>query len=606
MKQLVNTFLLYRYLNDNQLRTLSTNVFSYTPRIRLLDLAQNEISFGNTEMFPSLSSLDWIDLSENKMDYLSRYLFMRLANVTKVHLQENYILDIDEKAFANNRKLIEINLSYNRLSSIPEILFHDLTRLSSLDLSSNRLIEELPVSLFSTLSSLQSLNLTGVRITNINKFHFSRNADLTHLYFTHFKYCLYAPQVRICHPPSDGVSSLEHLLVYPILRVAVWIVAFFTCFGNFTVITWRSVSTNEDPVLSLFVKNLSMADLMMGVYLISIGMNDIGFKDQYIRFALDWMNSWKCSAVGFMAYMSSELSVLILTIVAVERYRSIAFNSRLLTLASARFLIGIAWLISLGIASYPFVKGSGSGEVGYYGSNGLCFPLHIDDPFAKGWTYSAVVFLGINFPAVVVMLVLYVKMFLILHRNRKTSVPGHVDKHREDMILALRFFFIVFTDCLCWLPIVAIKIIAFTHQTISPTMYAWVVVFILPINSALNPILYTIAAPTEIRRNIHRCLIGFWTPISRQYFSRHGRTNSASTNTTNCDDDKTKRPSNGSLMSTLTMSTLKTSNPNSRRNSAIKTLISQQVSGNEAQTCGEEREECPSRRPSESVMVSYI
>lgn len=37
----------------------------------------------------------------------------------------------------------------------------------------------------------------------------------------------------------------------------------------------------------------------------------------------------------------------------------------------------------------------------------------------------------------------------------------------------------------------------------SATIYAWVVVFILPINSALNPIIYTIAAPTSIRRIIH-------------------------------------------------------------------------------------------------------
>lgn len=37
-------------------------------------------------------------------------------------------------------------------------------------------------------------------------------------------------------------------------------------------------------------------------------------------------------------------------------------------------------------------------------------------------------------------------------------------------------------------------------------LYACVVVFILPINSALNPILYTIAAPTELRRRIEKWL----------------------------------------------------------------------------------------------------
>ena len=35
-------------------------------------------------------------------------------------------------------------------------------------------------------------------------------------------------------------------------------------------------------------------------------------------------------------------------------------------------------------------------------------------------------------------------------------------------------------------------------------IYAWVVVFVLPINGALNPIIYTLAAPTEIRRRIYK------------------------------------------------------------------------------------------------------
>jgi len=32
----------------------------------------------------------------------------------------------------------------------------------------------------------------------------------------------------------------------------------------------------------------------------------------------------------------------------------------------------------------------------YYGSSGLCFPLHISEPFSLGWQYSAFIFLGVN------------------------------------------------------------------------------------------------------------------------------------------------------------------------------------------------------------------
>lgn len=591
------------YLNANKLKVLSPAVFKETPNLKLLYLDQNLLHFEESESFPYLERLDWIDLGHNNLTVVSSHLLVNLVNLTKLHMQNNLIERIDPMAFAFNKKLSEVNLNDNRLESLPENLFLGLTQLLLLDLSMNTRVTNLPLKLFHDLKLLKSLNLTGISISNINRFHFSRNRNLSHLYFSRFKYCLFAPQARICHPSSDGVSSLEHLLVYPILRVSVWIVAFFTCLGNLTVITWRSVSRNEDAVLSLFVKNLSFADLLMGVYLVSIGLNDIGFQDQYLLYALEWMSSWKCSAIGFLAMTSSELSVLILTVVAIERYRSIAFNSRLLTLASARFLVIIVWMIALSIAGYPLIMRSSRtfysssvademihGSTGYYGSNGLCFPLHIDDPYSSGWTFSAFVFLGVNLIAVLVMLILYTRMFLILNRDRTHSRPGCVDKHKEDVILALRFFFIVFTDCLCWLPIVVIKVIAFTSLTISPVMYAWVVVFVLPINSALNPILYTMAAPTEMRKRIMKqmsqalskfsCCCWLFCPSCLNVVFRRDSNNSCTPEANvvevydNGNDDQVKRPSNVSLTSTLNHSmTNCNSNCGSRRGSVVKPLL---------------------------------
>lgn len=47
------------------------------------------------------------------------------------------------------------------------------------------------------------------------------------------------------------------------------------------------------------------------------------------------------------------------------------------------------------------------------------------------------------------------------------------------------------TDVSCWLPIIALKALAFLSYEISADVYAWIVVFILPLNSAVNPLLYT-------------------------------------------------------------------------------------------------------------------
>ncbi|CAN8006544.1 unnamed protein product, partial [Ixodes hexagonus] len=103
----------------------------------------------------------------------------------------------------------------------------------------------------------------------------------------------------------------------------------------------------------------------------------------------------------------------------------------------------------------------------------------------------------------VLVMGLYLSMFCIIKEDRQRARPVTMKK-QEDAVLALRFFFIVLTDCMCWIPIVIIKILALLEVQISENIYAWVVVFILPINSALNPVIYTLAAPTELRRRIEK------------------------------------------------------------------------------------------------------
>ena len=46
------------------------------------------------------------------------------------------------------------------------------------------------------------------------------------------------------------------------------------------------------------------------------------------------------------------------------------------------------------------------------GTNGVCFPLHIHEPYADGWQYSAVVFIGVNSIAIATIVWCYVAMFI--------------------------------------------------------------------------------------------------------------------------------------------------------------------------------------------------
>ncbi|XP_012939299.1 G-protein coupled receptor GRL101 [Aplysia californica] len=80
-------------------------------------------------------------------------------------------------------------------------------------------------------------------------------------------------------------------------------------------------------------------------------------------------------------------------------------------------------------------------------------------------------------------------MFYSIHMS---ALPLRTSRESKERNLVKRFFFIVITDFVCWIPIIVIKIVALAGVEISGALYAWVIVFILPVNSALNPLLYTL------------------------------------------------------------------------------------------------------------------
>lgn len=493
----------------NKLTQLAPNkLFKSTPMIKKVYLGENQLQLVEETRFSSCCRyLTELLLDHNQITHIRAHWFSNMSSLVWLSLTYNQITHIEDGAFNWNYELEELNLSFNKIKVINRLVFSHKLNIQKLYLGGNPL-KPLAIDTFREIEHLKSLNLQHVDFSYIQPGTFAYLTRLEFIYFEKFIYCHYANHVRVCRPLTDGLSSVQELLAFPVLKYAVWIVASVCSLGNVFVFVWRSVSPHEDRTLSLLVRNLSIADLMMGIYLGAIGWQDWKFQHHFGRFAIEWMSSWKCTAIGFLAMLSSELSVFILTIITVERYRSItsirSFEERAQK-RRARLYVSLAWLFSLLIAIYPVVEWYLRWP-GQHATNGLCLPLHIDQPFTHGWQYSAFVYLGINFLAVVIIIALYVHMYAMIINGRQISRPvsRFRDEKREDAILAIRFFFIVITDCLCWIPIVVIKIMALANFNISSSICGWLVIFIIPINSALNPILYTLAAPTSLRTAVCR------------------------------------------------------------------------------------------------------
>ncbi|KAK2904440.1 relaxin receptor 1 isoform X3 [Channa argus] len=456
----------YRILENNNIHQISSTTFSGLNSLVLLVLLNNSLTRLD-DICQQMPRLNWLDLEGNLIETIGNVSFCSCSMLTVLVLQRNRISHIHEQAFSVLQKLGELDLSNNRLMAIPPNLFVLLGDLLQLNISYNPIVE-LQDDHFDKLHKLKSLSIEGIEIGNIQRRMFEPLKYLTHIYFKKFQYCGYAPHVRSCKPNTDGISSFEDLLANIVLRVFVWVVSAATCFGNLFVICMRSYIRSENKLHAMCIISLCCADGLMGIYLFMIGAYDLKFRGEYNRHAQAWMDSGQCQVIGSLAMLSTEVSVLLLTYLTLEKYICIVYPFKYLTPGRRRtvtILLSI-WVFGFIIAFLPLVcKGLFRN---FYGTNGVCFPLHSEQPETL-WAhvYSIVIFLGLNLVAFLIIVLSYASMFYNIQRTgtQTTKYSNHIKK---EVTIAKRFFSIVITDSLCWIPIFVLKILSLLQVLYAP------------------------------------------------------------------------------------------------------------------------------------------
>ncbi|KAL6078881.1 hypothetical protein STEG23_028118, partial [Scotinomys teguina] len=492
-------------LQNNKIRFVSVSAFRGLHSLTKLYLSHNRITFLKPGVFEDLHRLEWLIIEDNHLSRISPLTFYGLNSLILLVLMNNVLTRLPDKPLCQHMPRLHWlqylyvtwvtkqsrDLGSNRIENLPPNIFKDLKELSQLNISYNP-IQNIQVNQFDYLSKLKSLSLEGIEIMNIQQRMFRPLVNLSHIYFKKFQYCGYAPHVRSCKPNTDGISSLENLLASIIQRVFVWVVSAITCFGNIFVICMRPYIRSENRLHAMSIISLCCADCLMGVYLFVIGAFDLKFRGEYNQHAQPWMESVHCQLTGSLAILSTEVSVLLLTFLTLEKYICIVYPFRCLRPRKGRTITVLVfiWIIGFIVAFTPLSNKEFFKD--YYGTNGVCFPLHSEESGSTGaQVYSVVIFLGINLVAFIIIVFSYGSMFYSVHQSTITATEIQKRVKRE-MVLAKRFFFIVFTDALCWIPIFILKFLSLLQVEIPETITSWVVIFILPINSALNPIIYTL------------------------------------------------------------------------------------------------------------------
>ncbi|CAK8686611.1 unnamed protein product [Clavelina lepadiformis] len=133
---------------------------------------------------------------------------------------------------------------------------------------------------------------------------------------------------------------------------------------------------------------------------------------------------------------------------------------------------------------------------GYYAFDSVCIPRFYSNPSDPASSFTIFI-MAFNFIAFLYMLTAYCVIYRLTSKDEggiRTSNhrDSEVDlRHKENRALWGKIVRLVMTDLVCWVPICVTSFLSFAGVTIPDEFYPITAIILFPINSALNPWIYS-------------------------------------------------------------------------------------------------------------------
>ena len=354
-------------------------------------------------------------------------------------------------------------------------------------------------------------------------------------------------------------SSDKEMIANPVIKTAFWVIGFVVVSGNLYVIVTSIIVLRKKKTFQgvgfqlIIILNISIADFIMGIYLLIIGAYSEFFSGHYGVVDRQWRSSLKCSIIGSLVVISSQTSCFLMVVSTAFRLTNVVKAFESLTSSLRRwiacvvaawtfsFIFGVVPLFSMTssyfVHSFSFSSTFHSGILesskliefacrvaalsnktialngnefgsalefvqrgmlknlsvalfGYYGQTSICMPRFYVAYGDSAWEYTLFI-ITVNFLSFVFIAVGYI--WIVKHFSRSAASIGRAQNNRVNVQTARmqqRIARIIVTDFCCWIPIC---IMAYLRLGVkfSDFVYQISAVLLLPINSALNPFLFT-------------------------------------------------------------------------------------------------------------------
>ena len=615
--------LLQLHLSGNQLSKLPSHIFRAQRaenQLQELTISQNNIISLPRDFFCNTPNLQQLSIADNQLQSLDVSLFANLKQLKFLNISNNQLKSV----FLGTSQRNQWNFCNNTYKGstghlLPNIQYINLNN-NTIQMFEGYLFEEMPI--------IEALSIRENPLRMVDEKTFALVKNYTIVLVDEPATCCFIEKKSQCKPknPKPPYLTCLRLLPYPSIRIFMWIFGLFALVGNLSVLLWRCKTHGRENIIQVFlIQNLAASDLMMGVYMLIIASADTYYQQYFPSWSSDWRNGPLCKLAGTLSVLSSEASVFFITLISIDRFLAIKYprGKWRLTRKSTLIVLMCLWSIALLLSVIP-VSFSGLNQDFYdvsevciglpfvrapvYLSNTFSRELQIDTNFRLSWNsfivinssisfingfsshyssnysidiefeetyldvkegnnpglfFSIVLFLGINFVCFLVVAVTYTWIFIIVKQSNKRV---GISRTNQEIALAKRMGAIIVTDFMCWAPIIVIGILVQSSiVTIHPVVYVYIVVFLLPINSAVNPYIYTIAI----------ILSDYWSRTKNTKHRKvHAKTNIGLTRTANAENENEHAKKRNDVTNKKTENVLK----------LVSTTFSQQPKSSESET----------------------
>ena len=385
-------------------------------------------------------------------------LFRKMLSVRRLLLPCNNIQDVPASMFASMSQLILLDLSHNLIQHLPKFIFCPLQNLQYISLHHN-LISYLYNDIFMYTPSVQVLLLESNSI-NPTVVTFDISLPLLYRFSSDIpRMCCAFETVQFCSPPFSLIISCSNMITSAVQMAIAWLIGLTTSFLNLACVALLAyflfTANSQRIVIRVFSVNLSLAELVTSACLLSYSVINVIFQDVFGVIADQWRQSWQCLGLECLFSVSSQASLAFAVYLSVHFAIHIPSVSHRETSQNTVLLQVVCMWIVIILVCIPVQILEHMRNMDPF--NYFCLPFTTSlsaDPLILSIQIVMIIF---DVLVVMICIVSYSYLLVFFTKQRRIKALKSVSKRKEKLQKsAIRMTVLILSTSFTWVPVLIV------------------------------------------------------------------------------------------------------------------------------------------------------